>query len=254
MSSPPVFSDSDRPASIINGAGRWLADQLGSLYRWLPRPGVVQAVSGSLTVGFPLQGSSNNRTGESTTVRVQLLVEDEGLRGWQEQHPGLCHRADGTLIATYLVNLIPSAVAVELYGPLRQVEPRMLSLSDLAELLCTQVLPVLSCLDSPVQAVRGLPDRWWLEVNGLVEWALSRDDPDSARQMIQRYLQHNPASVHAFQQGLANTEHPADPVYNPDITLGRLAAATGFVHPDEQLPMRAPAQRRTLLQRLRGDH
>lgn len=57
--------------------------------------------------------------------------------------------------------------------------------------------------------------------------------------------------VHAFQQGLANPEHTADPLYNPDTTLGRLAATTGLIHPDEQIPMRAPTRRRTLLQRLR---
>jgi len=254
VSLPPVFSDSDRPAAIINSAGRWLADQLGSPYQWLPRPRVVQAVSGSLTVDLLLQGSSNNRAGGSTTVRVQLIVEDEGLRAWQEQHPGLCHRADGRLIAISLVNLVPSAVAVELYGPLRRVEPRILSLSDLAEVLCAQVLPVLSCLDSPAQAVRGLPDRWWLEANGLVEWALSRGDRAGARQMVKRYLTRYPGRVPAFRQGLAAPDLPIGPLYEPDTALGRLAATAGLVDPSEELPATAPARRRTLLQRLRGNH
>jgi hypothetical protein len=33
VSSPPVFSPGDRPASIIDGAGRWLASQLGPTHQ-----------------------------------------------------------------------------------------------------------------------------------------------------------------------------------------------------------------------------
>jgi hypothetical protein len=73
------------------------------------------------------------------------------------------------VIATYLANLVSSPVMVELYGQLHRVEPRILSLPDLVEVLHTKVLPVLPCLDSPAQALRELPDRWWLEPYGLVD-------------------------------------------------------------------------------------
>jgi hypothetical protein len=78
VSPPPDFSAGDRPANIIDGAGQWLASELGPPYQWLPRRRLVQPTSGSLTVSFVLQAPSKNRTGQSAIVRVQLVVEDDG--------------------------------------------------------------------------------------------------------------------------------------------------------------------------------
>lgn len=251
--SPPVFSAGDRPASIIDGAGRWLADELGSPYRWLPGRRLLKAEFGALAVSFNLQGSSRSRAGQGTSVSVQVIVEDEGLYRWRQEHRVVGHRVDGEVVRTYLVNLVPSAVTVELYGQLRGVAPQMLSLPDLAEVLRAKVLPVLPCLHSPAEAVLGLPERWWLEPHGLVEWALSRGDPDSARQMVKRYLTRNRGSIEAFQQGLANADHVPGSVYRPDAALGRLAATMGLLDAEEEIPISARKRRRTLLQRLRGD-
>lgn len=215
---------------------------------------MLKAEFGPLTVSFHLQGSSRSRAGQGTSVSVQVIVEDEGLHRWRQEHRVVGHRVDGEVVGTNLVNLVPSAVTVELYGQLRGVAPQILALPDLAEALRDKVLPVLPCPRSPAEAVLGLPERWWLEPHGLVEWALSRGDPDSARQMVKRYLARNPGSIEAFQEGLANAGHVPDPVYNPDTALGRLAAVMGLLDAEEEILVSAPKRRRTLLQRLRGDH
>jgi hypothetical protein len=252
VSSPPVFSAGDRPASIVDGAGRWLAPQLGSPYRWLSGQRLVQAAAGPLMISLELEGSPRNRTGESTTVSVSLLVDDEGLLRWRDSHPDLCYRRDGRLIGTYLENLVHRTVTVELYGTLRQLAPQILSLTDLPELV-REILSVLPCLDSPARAVREMPATWRLEPNGLVEWALSRGDSDSAKQMIQNYLSSTPAAIPAFQDGMSSGASDPGPVYNSNTALGRLAVGTALLGPEDHMPAFASKRRRTFLQRIRGD-
>lgn len=241
-----------RPASSTVRAGGLLGS-LGSPYRWLSRQRRLTAALGRLTVGFRLQGSSYNRAGQSTTVTVQVIVEDEGLRQWRQDHQSVVHRTNAEVVRDELVNLVPSAATVELYGQLRLHAPQILSLPDLADLLRAEVLPALQCLGTPAEAVRGLPQRWWLAPHGLVEWAVSRGDPDSARHMVTRYLSLRPGCVQAFRRGLATPDQAPGPLYEPDVALGRLAATMGWINLSEHIAVSAPARRRTLLQRLRGD-
>jgi hypothetical protein len=249
VSTAPTFSAADRPADIVDGAGRWLADQLGVPFEWSRRLRSLQAAFGPLTLRLGLQGSQYSRTGESTTVSPHLRLEDEGLHRWRLAHPEVSSRDDATLINLMLANVVPSAATVELYGQLREFEPRILSLPDFVDLLYGQVLSVLPILESPVKAVRALPEQWWLDPVWLVEWALSRDDRDSARQMVERYLSMKPDHVLRFRKGMETNGSRDDPA----IALGRATAMMGLIESAELPPVRERVPRRTFWQRLRGD-
>lgn len=251
----PVFSADDQPSAIVDGAGRWLAARLGPEFRWSTRDRVVRGEHAGFVVGFGLRGSSLNRAGGSTVVNVTVTVEDAGLGRWRRDHRSLCHRDHARLLASLLVNLVPAAVMVELYGPLRTHARQIMSLSDLPDALGVGVLDVVACLQRPADALRGLPDAWCAEPTGWVEWAVSRGDLDVAKRFVVRYLTLFPQRVPAFDHGrtTAGTGGITTP-WDPDTALGRSAVALGLFTADEPVPVAAPPpRRRSLMQRLRGD-
>src|SRR5262249_3960786 len=130
----------------------------------------------------------------------------------------------------------------------------LLSAASLLDLLREHVIGSVACFEDPERALAGLPDRWWRDVHGLVEWAVSRDARGTARTMIERHLTAYPNNVAPFAEGLATADQAIriSPL-RTEVSLGRAAVALGLYRADEQLAVTEPGGRRTFWQRLRGE-
>jgi hypothetical protein len=239
----PRFGVTDRPRDIVDGAGQWLAEQLG--WRWVKSRGDVELRDGPLVLRLGLQPSTWNRAGIATWVSARVTVLDDDLPPWRCAHP------EGTLFpapvrpprrfvySSLLINIEPGLATVECSGLLR----RPPGLSEFAAAFARRILPVLRLFRSPDLAACGLPDPW-LAMAGCetVEWALARNDPGAAGLLIRRHLQRPlrgqqtwPGRIEPFRRGweLAPGRDEFSQALQPFGTesLGWLACVHGLVDP-----------------------
>jgi hypothetical protein len=78
----PRFGVADRPGDILDGAGRWLAAELG--WRWVKSRRDVEIRHGSRMLRLGLQASKWNRPGNATSVNTRVTVFDDDLTRWAD--------------------------------------------------------------------------------------------------------------------------------------------------------------------------
>ncbi len=190
MTTPPKFTQSDTPREIVNGAGKWLAAELGSGFRWVPSPRTLKAqVAPGRTIEVMFRPSHWNYSGVLTVAGIRLTVRDRSLAKWRRgrgrNYSGLITETGGDVAwSQELSNLYMDLGDVELYGEIERNSPHPVSFLKLTELLDAfqkRILPKLLLFDSPARIAKGLPDIWLADAGPLIDWATSLGDEDSAR-------------------------------------------------------------------------
>ncbi len=217
-----LFTAAEPPKSIIDRAGRHLADRLDG-FVWATSTQRLSGPTGDgqrLSLG--LNGSTRSRAGIGTWVRVQVTVHDVGLRRWRRTHPESALRSDDWLFFDNLGNLLGGHGTVELFGPLRQEGHGHLTLPDLERIVDEQILPTCGFFRTPAEAAARLPDRWLNRPEYLAEWAVAQQDFKAARGFIARALEANPGWVPAFERGIADASRgeSSPPHHNAAEALG----------------------------------
>lgn len=192
----PRSGDEDRPSDILDGAGRWLADELG--WRWVKSRQHVEIRHASRVLRLVLQASKWNRRGVFTWAHTRVAVLDDELKGWRKAAP------ESTVFTPSAMPSWPTAynsLLINIDGDLADVEcsglpsgrlPPPAGRPDLDEFAAgfrARVLPILDLFESPDLVARELPDSWMRMVDcGTIEWALSKDDPGAAALLLTRRL------------------------------------------------------------------
>jgi hypothetical protein len=186
----PQFDVTDRPGDILDGAGRWLAAQLG--WRWVKSRDTAEFRDGPLVLRLVLQPSKWNRAGVATWVSTRVTVLDDDLPGWRAVHPQCTLFPNPArpprrfAYNSMLINIERQLDEVECSGLLR----RPLGLDEFATAFGERILPVLRLFRSPDLAAHGLPDSWLSMVGSeTIEWALAHNDSGAAALLICRHMQ-----------------------------------------------------------------
>src|SRR5207237_7336412 len=97
VTTPSMFTMQSKPTEILNQAGQWLAQQLGSEFRWVKSRQAVSRTRGSRTDEIRLQPSKWNRAGSGTWATLRVTVRNKDLGLWRRSHPSetlLAHDPD----------------------------------------------------------------------------------------------------------------------------------------------------------------
>ena len=216
-----LFTAAEPPKSIIDRAGRHLADRFDG-FVWATSAQRLSGPTGDgrrLSIG--LGSSTRSRAGTGTWVRVQVTVHDVSLRRWRRGHPERALRSDDWLFFDNLAPLLGGHGTVELFGPLRRQGLGYLTLLDLERIIDEQILPTCGFFRTPTEAAARLPGRWLNRPEYLAEWAVAHQDFNAARGFIARALEANPDWVPAFERGLASASRgESSPNHNTAEGLG----------------------------------
>jgi hypothetical protein len=191
----PRFGVADRPGDILDGAGRWLAAELG--WRWVKSRRDVDIRHGSRVLRLGLQSSTWSRSGVATWVSARVTVLDTGLTRWRKAwpestvFPPSASPARPCVYSSLLINVEGDLADVECSGlPRTFPAPRMPGLDEFAAGFRVRVLPVLDLFKSPRLVAQEMPDSWLSMVDcGTIEWALTSDDRDAAALLLKRHLE-----------------------------------------------------------------
>jgi hypothetical protein len=262
-----MFTVQSKPTEILNQAGQWLAQQLGSEFRWVKSRQAVSRTRGSRSDEIRLQPSKWNRAGSGTWATLRVTVRNKDLATWRRSHPSdtlLPHDPD-LLWTNEFINVDKNLYFVELFGHLEQEDSgaRRLSLVELLDAAHGVVLPVLDHFESPQVVADRLPDNWLVLAAPLVEWAICLGDPSSARRIAERMMRVHAQETTVFERGRTSYhagERPA--LALGEEAVGWLAARHTLFPGSEPLPWTVPAQSekerviasgRELVERLRSE-
>jgi hypothetical protein len=190
VTAPPKFTHQDKPREIVNAAGKWLAAELGSGFRWVPSSRTLKAqVAPGRTIEVMFRPSHWNYSGVLTVAGIRLTVRDRSLAKWRRgrgrNFSGLITETGGDVAwSQELSNLYMDLGEVQLYGEIERDSPypvSFLKLTELLEALQKRILPKLLLFDSPARVAKELPDIWLADAGPLIDWATSLGDEDSAR-------------------------------------------------------------------------
>lgn len=192
--SAPTFSAADRPAEVLDSAGRWLAANLPE-FEWKKSRQDIERKRGDQTHRIGLQSSTWSRAGIATWVSPRLTILDSRLLRWRKAHPDLTTVKDPgkawpTVFNSLFDNFLSYCSNLEASGlPQTSEGPSSIGLDDFQRCLVTAVLPVLEEFAEPDRLIGSLPASWWNVIDaGAVEWALALGDHQSAAQLVQRHL------------------------------------------------------------------
>lgn len=246
--SEPAFGLNDRPADVLDGAGRWLATSLPG-FRWVKSRQDVERKTPPQVHRVALQSSSWSRAGVGTFVSPRLIVLDDRLLRWRKRNRELSPVRDPEtsfpmVFNSLFVNFLQPWSSFEASGlPQPSDGPRAVNLAEFLRCITAHVLPVLDDFAHPGTVVSGLPTTWWGMVDaGTVEWSLACGDRDSAAAIIHRHLerplkglQSAESRLSPFSDGWAAGHRREAPP--PDLplsvrSLGWLSAVHALVDPE----------------------
>jgi hypothetical protein len=238
----PRFSRNERPADIMDTAGRWLAAELG--WRWVTSRHTAEILDGTLTLRLILQSSTWSRAGVATWVRHRISVLDSDLRAWRLARP---HETvfPGSKLPPFAFNTMLGSVEAELGNmecsglPLEAPAPRAISLDGFTTGFRQKVLPMLDLFRSSSMLANSLPDSWLTAADsGLIEQALSRDDSESAALLMHRYMERPlpgdqswSERIDGFTRGWEDALSPGQPPQHGVSAFGWLARIHGLPGP-----------------------
>lgn len=238
----PQFSSNERPADIMDAAGRWLAAESG--WRWVASRHTAEILDGTLTLRLILQSSTWSRAGVATWVRLRISVLDSNLRSWRLARPRETVFPDSKLPPLAFNTMLGSVEAelgnVECSGLHQEPPaPHAINLDEFVIGFHQRVLPVLNLFPSSSMLAKSLPDPWLTAVDsGLIEQALARDDIESAALLMRRYME-RPLSgeqswsdrIDGFSLGWESALSPGQPPQYGVGALGWLAGSHGLPGP-----------------------
>ena len=179
-----------------------------------------------------LQPSSWNRSGQLIEFAVAQLVVDDALLGdWRTARNLLTivrgDSAVDTLCATSCYDLRP--VGFQNTVILTRPESRAARLGALCDQVREIVLPWFASTRDPTRLVQDVPDALLgpcAFALDLVEFMISRDEPEQARLLIDRVLTSDPKQREAFEEGraLAREGSGSRPRWHTPATIGWASA------------------------------
>jgi hypothetical protein len=197
----PQFGVADRPRDILDGAGRWLAAQLG--WRWVKSRSTAEFKDGPLVLQLVLQSSKWSRAGVATWISTRVTVLDDDLPVWRAGHPESTAfpcppwQPRRFVYNSLLINIEPDLEEVECSG----LRPGALGLDQFWVAFGERIVPILRLFRSPDLAANRLPDQWLRMVGGeTAEWAIAHSDPGAAALLIRRHM-HRPLRGQQTWQG-----------------------------------------------------
>ncbi len=239
MLDEPRFRADEPPPAIVNRAGEWLAEQLLDGFKYLRSKREVVRRGSGRTEGIGLQTSSWSRQGQGTWVEPRVWVTDAKVSSWQRSHGISGSLARGGYIFNSMVVNLGLPLSVELFGPIREQDPRPpLSLTQFLEALQNDLLPNVRTLrEGPAVAATNLPDRWLLFPEPLFWWATAYGDKSSALRFLSRYFGTKTAVRAKFDEGRRLAREGAGapiPMKNHIVNFGWSAASSGALDDDDE--------------------
>jgi len=243
VTEPPVSGPTDKPADVLDRAGRWLAESLDG-FRWVTSSRELRRRDG-VDVRLHLQPSRYSSAGGAVWATPRLAISDGQRR----------------VFNSMLVNLSPRWISVECSGaPHAPVESQAISLPDFLTDLQHHVLPVVELFHDPAEAAASLPSQWLGMVGaGTIEWAIAHDEPDAAALLVRRHMERPLVGQQTWESRLSRFSDgwhaDARPAAHEEMqTLGWLSRQHDLVAPDTlRVPelVEPPHSRRGLLRLLR---
>lgn len=249
----PTFSANAKPAAILDGAGRWLSDELG--FRWVKSRQALERRRGDQIQELSLQPSKWNRAGIGTWVSPRVSVFDTQLSEWRAANPEATvsvaggGRYAGLVYTTLLINVLPELAQVELSG-LQQPWCET-SLATFRPAVPNDILPVVELFAAPDSLPTLLPEAWvGMAEASTLEWLIATAGLKQASDLLRRHIETSRtdrvkeaadgrARVRAFQRGweaLPNAEGRESVRDNLLAQLGWLSRVHGLVDPRSLTP------------------
>ncbi len=233
MIGPTVLETTDKPAEVVQAAGRWLADQTGLVdFAWRRSDCVLQRVIDERTEQIVLRGSTRNRAGRQLLVELLLVVRDQDLKRWRAAHPDVVLRDDDWVVGHPLGHVAGRANGYT-YG---SYEHGVLDLLDRARRVdvLTSMHTVIRDAIRPWFAETAAPESMLtapsitLRTGGqsILEWLACHGRADLVEPMVSRILATQPGWRDGYQQGCLMARDGQRPsVVEPAAQLGWSAVA-----------------------------
>jgi hypothetical protein len=225
MPTLPSFSTSEAPRDTLRRALVYLSEAVPEVQLVRSR-NVLRRARGTTRLELRFQPSPWSRRGAGVWCSMNATVYDVALATWRAEHPDLALR-QGDLLTTFGRR----GSDIQLYGPL----DRHRALGDVPAFVVEEVLPMLDWFESPTRLVAGIAAQ---ERNNslirLVEWAVSRGEPDVARELLRQSF----ADVPAMRERAERERRTGliTPGVNPAEALGPTITRLCGIGVDEPLP------------------
>ena len=176
---------------VFQAAGQWIGGRLASEgFAWIKSRRCWERRCGFRRDRITFASSYKNRVGVGTDVWPESLqVMDAGLGKWRDANPELTFvRPDSVHDIVCASNYLDHAAGrsrVDLMSPSARLEHLVFAVNQLR----TIVLPWFASTGDVGRLVETVPDRLLADFGvDLVEYAVSRDRRDQARQLVERAL------------------------------------------------------------------
>jgi hypothetical protein len=191
----------DQPGEVVRAAGAWLAANLADEgFVWLKSRGTLQRRDGPWIEQIHLQNRKWNRTGELIEFGSVVNARDRDLRKWRQANPDLAFHDDDWVCGHQFGYIVGSLEHgdVDLSHP----EQRLQRLGDFLAKIRRAAVPWFASLRDPARLGQQV-DNLSLSAHpsSLIEFAMSRNEYDQARQIVRRWLAISPAHPARFAAG-----------------------------------------------------
>jgi hypothetical protein len=228
-----VLQAAEKPADVVQAAGRWLADQLGLAdFGWRRSDCVLQRVIGERTEQIALRGATRNRAGRQMLVELLLVVRDGDLKRWRAAHPDVVLRDDDWLVGHPLGYVAGRANGytygsyehgvLDLLDPARRVDV----LTSIHAVIRDAIRPWFAETAAPESMLTAPSITLRTGGNSILEWLACHGRADLVEPMVDQILASQPGWREGYQQGWLMARDAQRPsVMEPAAQLGWSAVA-----------------------------
>src|SRR3954465_9742239 len=143
VTEPPVSAPTDKPADVLDRAGRWLAEGLDG-FRWVKSSRELRRSQDGVDVRLHMQPSRYSRAGGAVWATPRLAISDDRYDSWRQTAQRSPMPGQGWVFNSMLVNLSPRWISVECSGsPDVPAESQAISLPDFLTDVQHHLLPVV---------------------------------------------------------------------------------------------------------------
>jgi hypothetical protein len=227
MATIPDFPPTEAPRDALRRALEYLADVVPDVQLVRSR-NLLRRTRGTTQLHLWFQSSTWSRRGIGVWLTMNGSVHDKAFGAWRAENPELTGRK-GDFLTTF-GRLGPG---IQLYGPLEGYRP----LAELPSFIVDDALPRLDWFESPARALAEMPAQERRNsLRHLVEWAVSRGEPDVALELMRRSFDEVPAMRERTDEHRRTGVPKGTPGGNALDMLGPAITRMGLLAPDEPLP------------------
>jgi hypothetical protein len=227
MTSVPEFPPTEAPRDALRRALEYLADVVPDV-QLVRSQKLLRRTRGTTRIHLRFQSSTWSRRGAGVWCSMNASFYDKALGAWRTKNPDMTRRT-GDFLTTF-GRLGPD---IQLYGPLE----RHRALADVPRFIVEEALPKLDWFETPARALADMPAQERRNsLRHLVEWAVSRGEPDVALEMMRRSFDEVPRMRESTAHQLRTGVPLGMPGGNALDMLGPTITRLGLLAPDQPLP------------------